>query len=96
MKFKIVLDNFRRQSFKKYEITNLGLKIGIRIHYKLKLMNIVKLSGINQNTNFSRYKNRCFISGRSFAVYKQFKMSRIKFRELINNGIMAGLKKSSW
>ena len=96
MKFKIVLDNFRRQYFKKYEIKNLGLKIGIRLDYKLKLVNIVNSSGIKKNTNFSKYKNRCFISGRSSAIYKQFKISRIKLRELVNNGIMVGLKKASW
>jgi small subunit ribosomal protein S14 len=39
---------------------------------------------------------RCEICGRSHAVYKKFKICRICFRTLANEGKIPGVKKSSW
>eukprot|EP01114_Cavostelium_apophysatum_P014740 TRINITY_DN3897_c0_g1_i1.p1 TRINITY_DN3897_c0_g1~~TRINITY_DN3897_c0_g1_i1.p1 ORF type:complete len:143 (-),score=7.54 TRINITY_DN3897_c0_g1_i1:45-473(-) len=41
-------------------------------------------------------KNRCWMSGRSRGVYAEFGLCRIKFRDLIVEGDMHGIKKASW
>jgi small subunit ribosomal protein S14 len=39
---------------------------------------------------------RCEICGRSRAVYRKFKICRICFRKLANEGKIPGVKKASW
>lgn len=56
----------------------------------------VKLSELPRNGSSVRYRNRCEITGRSRGVYRKFKLSRIKLRELGSFGKIPGLTKSSW
>ena len=44
----------------------------------------------------SRIKNRCVLTLRSKGICSDFKLSRIKLRELGLNGMINGLKKISW
>jgi len=39
---------------------------------------------------------RCQLCGRSRAVYRKFKICRICFRNLANEGKIPGVKKASW
>lgn len=39
---------------------------------------------------------RCELCGRSKAVYRKFKICRICFRTLANEGKIPGVKKASW
>ncbi len=39
---------------------------------------------------------RCELCGRSRAVYRKFKICRICFRTLANEGKIPGVKKASW
>jgi ribosomal protein S14 len=55
-----------------------------------------KLSKLPRNSSKTRIRNRCTITGRSRAVYKQFRVSRIVFRELATQGALCGIYKSSW
>ena len=41
-------------------------------------------------------KNRCILTGRPKGICSDFKLSRIKTRELALNGLINGLKKISW
>jgi small subunit ribosomal protein S14 len=56
----------------------------------------LKLAELPRNSAAVRIRNRCEVSGRSRAVYRKFKMSRIALRELGNKGLVPGLVKSSW
>lgn len=56
----------------------------------------LKLAQMPRNSAENRVRNRCEVSGRSRAVYRKFKMSRIALRELGNKGLVPGLVKSSW
>jgi small subunit ribosomal protein S14 len=49
-----------------------------------------------KNSSPVRYKNRCGITGRSKGYLRDFGLSRIKFRELANEGKVPGVRKSSW
>ncbi|TFG35614.1 MAG: type Z 30S ribosomal protein S14 [Parcubacteria group bacterium] len=44
----------------------------------------------------SRITRRCFRCGRKRAYMRKFGMCRICFREFANQGLIPGIKKSSW
>lgn len=43
-----------------------------------------------------RYRNRCAITGRARGYYRRFGISRSVLRELVMNGEVPGVTKSSW
>ena len=49
-----------------------------------------------RNSSPSRYRNRCWVTGRSQGFYRDFGLSRHVLREMVNEGRIPGLKKSSW
>lgn len=44
----------------------------------------------------SRIVRRCFRCGRKRAFMRKFGLCRICFREMANQGLIPGIKKSSW
>ena len=44
----------------------------------------------------SRVVRRCFVCGRKRCYMRDFDMCRICFREAANEGLIPGIKKSSW
>jgi len=44
----------------------------------------------------TRIVRRCFRCGRKRGYMREFDMCRICFRELANEGMIPGIKKSSW
>ena len=61
-----------------------------------RLMARLKMAELPRNSNPTRVRNRCELTGRSRSVYRKFKLSRIMLRELGNKGLIPGLTKSSW
>lgn len=55
-----------------------------------------ELQKLPKNSSPVRYKNRCSITGRGKGYLRDFGLSRIKFRELANEGKVPGVRKSSW
>lgn len=43
-----------------------------------------------------RLRNRCLLTGRARGYLRQFKLSRLCFREMALNGLIPGVTKSSW
>nr|AKI85094.1 ribosomal protein S14 [Geranium phaeum] len=94
-----VEDHRRRLLYNKYEMRrNLykalcrdpSLPSDMRDAYRCKL------STLPRNSSVTRIRNRCIFSGRPRGVYRKFRMSRIVFRELANNGELLGVTKASW
>ena len=56
----------------------------------------LKLAEMPRNGAKVRIRNRCEVSGRSRAVYRRFKLSRIILRDMASNGLIPGVTKSSW
>ncbi len=54
------------------------------------------LQKLPKNASPVRVKNRCAISGRARGYLREFGLSRIQFRELVREGKVPGVKKSSW
>ena len=54
------------------------------------------LQKLPKNASPVRLHNRCALSGRPKGYMRQFGVSRINFRELALNGLIPGIKKTSW
>jgi small subunit ribosomal protein S14 len=57
---------------------------------------VMKLAKLPRNSAAVRQRNRCELTGRPRAVYRKFKLCRIKIRELASAGQIPGMIKSSW
>ena len=81
---------FNKRSFiEKSELILLQEKISKRISKKF-------LESYKSKSYIFRTKNRCVLTARSKGICSDFKLSRIKTRELGLNGLVNGLKKVSW
>lgn len=99
MSNSIQKDFNKRQLVFRNELKRLQYKYIIKnqsIDKLTRVENISKLNKLNRNTSKVRVKNRCVLTGRSRAVYKLFRLSRIKFREFANIGLIPGVTKASW
>ncbi|MBI3305792.1 type Z 30S ribosomal protein S14 [Candidatus Nomurabacteria bacterium] len=56
----------------------------------------VKARALKKQKFSTRQKNRCFKCGRGNAFMRDFGICRICFRELANEGMLPGVRKSSW
>ena len=56
----------------------------------------VGLQKLPRNASPVRKHNRCIITGRPKGYMRQFGISRVKFREMANFGLIPGVKKASW
>jgi small subunit ribosomal protein S14 len=56
----------------------------------------LKLAKIPRSGLGVQLRNRCQLTGRSRAVYRKFKLTRHKFRELAHKGLLPGVSKASW
>jgi small subunit ribosomal protein S14 len=64
--------------------------------FQERLVLYKKFEKIPRNSSPSRHRNRCWVTGRSRGFYKDFGLSRHVLREMGNDGLIPGLKKSSW
>jgi small subunit ribosomal protein S14 len=99
MTHSIQKDQRRRYLYKIYEPKRLELQsiihdlqcpTDIRFH-ALNLLNTIP-----RNSSKVRIKNRCVLTGRGRAILRFTRLSRIKLRELANQGSLMGIIKSSW
>ena len=56
----------------------------------------VKIQSIPRNANPTRVQRRCFVCGRTHAVYRKYGLCRICLRKVGMQGLIPGLVKSSW
>ena len=54
------------------------------------------LQKIPKNASPVRLHNRCKLTGRPRGYMRQFVISRVTFRDMALNGLIPGVKKSSW
>lgn len=55
-----------------------------------------RLRSLPRNSAAIRIRNRCSVSGRSRGFESFFGLSRMAFREMALNGLIPGVRKSSW
>ena len=54
------------------------------------------LQKLPKNSSPVRAHNRCKITGRPKGYMRHFGISRVKFREMANKGLIPGVRKASW
>ncbi|HEY9830825.1 MAG TPA: 30S ribosomal protein S14 [Stenomitos sp.] len=55
-----------------------------------------KLQQLPRNSSPNRLRNRCWVTGRPRAYYRDFGLSRHVLREWAHQGLLPGVVKSSW
>ncbi|HEX8556168.1 MAG TPA: 30S ribosomal protein S14 [Sphingomonas sp.] len=61
-----------------------------------RLMARLKMATLPRNSNPTRVRNRCELSGRPRAYHRKFRLARVMLRDLANKGLIPGVTKSSW
>ena len=56
----------------------------------------MKMTSLPRNSNPTRIRNRCAMTGRPRGNYRKFGVSRMIFRDLASQGMIPGVTKSSW
>lgn len=91
-------EKYREKLVQKYSKKRKKLKLQIKkslfIEEKFTLHR--KLQKLPRNSNPTRLNNRCLFSGRAKGFLRNFGISRHFFRELAHEGLLPGVKKSSW
>lgn len=68
--------------------------------FEKKVHNMAKTSVIVRSKRTPKFKSRvvrrCFRCGRKHGYMRDFDLCRICFREFANEGMIPGIKKSSW
>ncbi len=100
MKRLIIKDKSIRLKYSKIDPFRASLKYLVMsdlYSYKTRKSANKKLVRLcKNNAKITKVNNYCVISGRSKSIYKDFRISRIKFRELARAGQLYGITKSSW
>ena len=61
-----------------------------------RLAAVDTLNKMPKNSSVIRLRNRCQLTGRSRGFLRKFKLSRLCFREMANQGLIPGVVKASW
>lgn len=61
-----------------------------------RLTAVDSLNKLPKNSSPIRLRNRCQFTGRSRGFLRKFKLSRLCFREMANQGLIPGIVKASW
>lgn len=56
----------------------------------------LELQRLPRNSNPTRLRNRCVVTGRGRGVYSKFGLTRHKVREMTMRGEIPGMTKASW
>jgi|TARA_B100000475_G_scaffold75885_1_gene54579 small subunit ribosomal protein S14 len=88
----------RERLIAKYETKRESLKDDLKnvSSFSERLALYKKFERVPPNSAPSRHRNRCWVTGRSRGFYRDFGLSRHVLREMGNDGLLPGLKKSSW
>jgi len=100
MKYKRFLkDITQRQTYNNSEIVQRLIKIlefWANDNKSFFFFKNISKTYVNQKSHKTQIKNFCIYTGRSRAVLRHYKVSRIVFRELSSNGYFFGIKKAGW
>lgn len=99
MKHLFINDHKNRINFNKNEKKRLILKFLLNnntLSLDKRIILNEKLHNLNNKVSITKINNRCSITYRGRSVLRDFKLSRIRLRELLSLGLVPGYKKSVW
>ena len=83
----------RIKMVEKYAAKRAELKERVRKGDREAMKELAKLP---KNASPVRVRNRCLVNGRPRGYMREFGVSRVIFRKLAGEGLIPGVKKSSW
>lgn len=95
----IIRDNYKRHMYADNEVSRKALKYlahNTSLPMKTRLEAQLQLHQMPHYTRPTEIKNRCIESGYGRSVIKEFRVCRIKFREMALKGELPGVRSSSW
>jgi ribosomal protein S14 len=95
----LLRDQKRRSLVVQYELKRRQYKLIIQnlsLSPEIRSQAVKLLHGLPRSSTEVRLRRRCVLTGRSRGVLRQWRISRIKFRELASQGRIPGVSKSSW
>ena len=98
-KSSVEKNNRRKMLVERYKKVRFELKALIKnpeTTAKDRLIAQEKMAALPRNSSPVRVRNRCALTGRARGYMGFFKLSRIMFRELALQGVLPGVKKTSW
>lgn len=99
-KLSVIERNKKRENLaRRYDKKRAALRAIIRdmnVPAEERFQAVMKLAALPRNSARVRLHLRCELTGRGRGVYRKFKLSRIKLREMSNSGQIPGMVKSSW
>lgn len=97
MKQKLKKDYYKRLNYRKFEIKRLQyLAIKNNSILPLSIRQKAEEELVKLNGEKTKIRNRCIQTGRSRAIIKEFKISRIQFKLLADQGLIPGVRRASW
>lgn len=99
MKKNMEKDRKKRLKFLKFEYSRKILKAvsqNFSLPMPLRLRASLCLSSLPRASSLTQIKNRCVLTGRGRFIIGQFGLSRLMLRNLAREGLVLGLRKSSW
>ena len=96
---KIVKNKKRKEIVERYADRRAELIVIIKdpeASYEDKREAYVKIGKMPRDASASRYRNRCNVTGRPRAYYRQFGISRIALSTVKHLGELPGVRKASW
>lgn len=98
-KSRIETNEKRKRTVKKFadkreKLSKIAKDTELPFEERLKAQ--VALSSLPRNSAKVRVRNRCELTGRPRGYFREFKLSRVTFREYASWGLIPGIKKSSW
>jgi len=98
-KVSVIKRQVRRENLvRRYSALRLQLKNELKkeTSFKTKMELDMKLQKLPKDSSKVRLKNRCWKTGRSKSVFRDFGLCRNVVREMANQGLLPGVVKSSW
>jgi small subunit ribosomal protein S14 len=88
----------RQQLTAKYKDKRAALKQQIKDTqvFEEKLTIHRQLQTLPRDSSATRLHNRCLLTGRPKAYYRDFGLSRHVLREMAHEGLLPGIRKASW
>ena len=99
MKNLLERDKIKRVLFSRKESSRVALKYifsNRQLPLKVRWMAGIQLSKLPLRSNPARIKNRCSETFRSNSAFRDFRLSRIFFRDYVRFGQLNGVVKKSW
>jgi small subunit ribosomal protein S14 len=98
-KSKIAKNNKRKVLIERYADRRAELITIIKdpeASYEDKREAYAAIAKMPRDASATRYRNRCNVSGRPRAYFRQFGLSRIALRDMAHRGELPGIRKASW